>query len=157
MNGNVIYILLLLASGLPCLFDSCVRFVIKCYEDTYAYDLGDGFILYDYSSLSGDKVFSKTRNHEEYLQIPPEIIEYKYDDQYIIVKQNLEGKWPESLYAYYDEQGEDLERNEVFTDGWDCDYYWLIVKPERISYGPIDSLEFYNLLDVYQVPLCFED
>ena len=119
-------------------------------------DLGDGFHICG-SGIYGDKVFSITRNCEEQLHIPPEIIEYAYNKKYIIVKQNLEGKWPQIEYEYFNRHGQLLDPKDVFANGWNCDYYWLIIKPSRLVYGPTDSLEFYKLIDSYQIPLKFDN
>lgn len=153
MNLKLASVFILLASVLSSCRNSCINSLNMLGTD----DLGSGFYYTDGCDILGDKVFSKTRNTEEWLNIPPRIIAYKYDKNYIIAKQNLGGKWPQVEYAFFNSDGQLLESEEVFTNGWDCNYYWLIIKPSKLVYGPIDSLEFYKLIDSYQIPLRFDN
>ena len=94
-------------------------FTVKFSKDFY-YD-------YDLNSIFGN---SKAGD------IPPEIIDFSYDNNFVVVKQK-----PKSKYSGMYNCPEDLN----YKNGIDETYYWLISLKEKKVYGPM-LLEEYNIL-----------
>lgn len=88
-------------------------------------DLGDS---YSYSS-EADHILGNSG------AIPPHILEYKYNKQFIIAKQKLNGMLPDKIY--YDMMSYNYPELEGI-------YYWIVDKKQNIFYGPMDSDEFKN-------------
>jgi hypothetical protein len=76
------------------------------------------------------------------IDIPPEVLSYDYDKQFIIVKQ----KPTKYHYAIYD------DKEYVYPSGRDTIYYWLIIKVDEEVLGPLDFDEFKELRKEYGVP-----
>lgn len=89
-------------------------------------DLGDG---YEYNSECHHII-------SDHFDIPPYIIEYKFDGNYIIVKQKPTHYF-NGIYDYPKEF-----RKEKYSKGLNATYYWIIDKKDNIVYGPLSSLEF---------------
>lgn len=90
--------------------------------DDGAEDLGGGY-SYGYDSSRAI--------HGPKIDVPPEIIDIKYDRRFIVAKQRLNGLRPQR--EYYDSY--DYNYPSLYGD-----YYWIIDKREDIFYGPMDSL-----------------
>lgn len=99
-------------------------------------DLGGGYELFYYEPQS---IWSKK------IKIPPEIIEYKYDSHFIIVKQRLNGKVPEFEFHYH--------YNYPSLYG---DYYWIIDKQGDTFYGPLGKKDFIHKSDSLHVKLSLD-
>ncbi|MBP1630366.1 MAG: hypothetical protein H6Q15_1259 [Bacteroidetes bacterium] len=93
--------------------------------------------------LSGGYNFDKEHKHiTGRIDIPPNVINYKYNDDYIIVKQR-----PTEIHnAIYDKM------NYVYKYGKDNIYYWIIIHKDSIVLGPIDSLEYIKAREKYHIP-----
>ena len=96
--------------------------------------LGDDFMYYP-----GSKHISPERENSP--SIPSFIIDYDFDDAYIIAKQRPEQFAP-------DWNG---WRDVVYPNGYDTTYYWLIVKSDKKVIGPLDSTEFELIRKEYAV------
>ncbi len=75
------------------------------------------------------------------VDIPPTILSYDYDKQFIIVKQKPE-KYPNAVNS---DRG-------IYPLGRDTIYYWLIIKAEEKILGPLDFEKFKELKTKYSVP-----
>lgn len=74
--------------------------------------------------------------------IPPCVIDYKYDNDFIIVKQKP--KVPiEQIYYDYDEV--------YYPLGFDSIYYWIIDKNQGCVIGPLLYQDFYNKCEIYRI------
>ena len=70
-------------------------------------------------------------------QIPPIILEYKYNSEIIIVKKNPT-KYKDIMYDDYD-----------YTLGRDTIYYWIIEKKTNTLVGPVNYDIFLKLVGKY--------
>lgn len=120
------------------LFGACVR---SCYwyffVQTGVEELGGGY-LYTIDSarnIIGPKV-----------AIPPQILNYSYNEDFIIVKQTLNGRKPQ--WEYLDE----CNYNYPSLDGL---YYWIIDKKNDTFYGPLKFQEYIGKRDSLNVELLF--
>ena len=99
--------------------------------DTNSTNLGSGFTYYEeHKDISGK------------IDIPPTIISYDYDDDFIVAKQ----KPKEFNDAIYD------KRDYVYPLGRDTVYYWLIIKESQQVIGALDYDSFQELKKKYNVP-----
>ena len=94
-------------------------------------DLGSGFSYYD----DNKHILGK-------IDIPPTIISYDYDDDFIVAKQ----KPQEFNYAIYN------KRDYIYPLGRDTVYYWLIIKESQQVIGALDYDSFQELKKKYKVP-----
>lgn len=78
------------------------------------------------------------------ITIPPEIVDYKFDNRYIIVMQRLEGRFPQR--EFYDTYKYDYP--SCFGD-----YYWIIDKQANLFYGPIVKDDFNKKLDSLSIKI----
>lgn len=99
---------------------SLVAFVF----DDGAENLGGGY-SYGYDSSRAI--------HGPKIDVPPEIMDIKYDRRFIVAKQRLNGLKPQR--EYYDRY--DYNYPSLYGD-----YYWVIDKLEDTFYGPMDSLRY---------------
>ncbi len=113
--GSLILFLYLMLS-LTCDFDST--------------DLGSNFIYNDEHRHIIGKV-----------DIPPRIISYDYDNQFIIVKQKPD-KYNNVIYD---------KREYVYPLGRDTIYYWIIIKAKEKVIGPLDFDKYKELKKEYHV------
>lgn len=90
--------------------------------------LGNGFI---YDDERKDIIGQK--------DIPPKIISYSYDSQFVIVKQRPE-EYDNAMYPNY-----------TYPMGRDTIYYWLIIKKEKKVIGPLDFNQFQHQRKYYKV------
>jgi hypothetical protein len=87
---------------------------------------------------------SKAIYHEypdKYGQIPPEIISFDYDENFIIAKQKP--KIPLSI----------MYKDYNYNNGYYVFYYWLIVKKEHNVFGPLDENQFSKIKEKYSIDL----
>ena len=79
--------------------------------------------------------------------IPPYVIAYDYDRNYIIVKQRPQYK----EYVIYDRINYPLGKNYT--------YYWIIIKRNKEVIGPLSYEDFIKKKQIYNVPdkLKFKD
>ena len=89
-------------------------------------DLGGGFTYYPEQKMISGK-----------FQIPPIILEYKYNSEIIIVKQHPT-KYKDIMYDDYD-----------YTLGRDTIYYWIIEKKTNTLVGPVNYDIFLKLVGKY--------
>jgi hypothetical protein len=99
--------------------------------DTDSKNLGSGFVYNaEHKDIAGK------------MDIPPTIISYDYDKNFIIAKQ----KPKEFNEAIYDKM------EYVYPLGRDTVYYWLIIKQEQKVFGALDYDSFQKLKREYNVP-----
>ena len=79
--------------------------------------------------------------------IPPVVQNYSYNKDYIIAKQQPRAlKEPASYGAEYE-----------YKLGRDTIYYWIIIKNDSTTIGPLLYDEFRQLLEEYDIELTLED
>jgi hypothetical protein len=120
--------ILKIASGIFSLL--CFFLFFTLMYNTELRNLGNGFV-YD-------------EEHKDIIgkiDIPPTVISYDYDKNFIVAKQ----KPKEFNEAIYDKM------EYVYPLGRDTVYYWLIVKQEQSIFGPLDFVSFQNLKEQYSV------
>ena len=122
------------------LFTSCIFSLlllsVSCSD--YSENLGKGY-TYVCEGKGNNSIFHEYPSKGG--QIPPDVISYDYDKDFIIVKQK-----PQLQQYGYEAEGEYNNRNE---DG--VFYYWLIDKKRYKTIGPMDSLEFVQTRKKYYV------
>lgn len=104
----------------------------------YHKNIGSGYHYYD---EGGELKEIYYKNPDKGGFIPPTVVFYDYNRDFIVAKQ----KPDLPLDAIY---GKDF----VYNRGEDAYYYWLILKKEKVTLGPLDSMEFYKLREEYKVP-----
>lgn len=99
--------------------------------------LGDGYI---YRNEGGTikEIYCESPNGGE---IPATVVEYVYDNKFIIAKQMP--KIPHDLL---------YEKTYVYSNGIDNFYYWLIIKGENVVFGPLSMTELDSIRTKYNVP-----
>ena len=97
---------------------------------------GDGYFYRDEGREAKDIL---SRNTDCF--VPATVVFYDYDRNFIVAKQKPQLP-QEPLY----------EKDFVYDRGEDAYYYWLILKKEKVTLGPLDSVEFYKLREQYKVP-----
>lgn len=109
-----------------------VYFLFSAILDPYTQKLGDGYTYYpDNKDILGSII-----------DIPPYIISFKYNKDFIIAKQK-----PKSYNeAIYDKM------EYIYPLGRDTVYYWLILKHTDLFWGPLSKDEFDSLRIQYNVP-----
>ena len=90
-------------------------------------DLGGGFTYYSEQKMICGKY-----------QIPPTILEYRYNSEIIIVKQHPT-KYKDIMYTDYN-----------YPLGRDTIYYWIIEKKSNTIIGPINYNEFSKEISKYK-------
>lgn len=89
-------------------------------------DLGGGYTYYSEQKMISGR-----------FQIPPTILEYRYNSEIIIVKQHPT-KYKDIMYVDYD-----------YPLGRDTIYYWIIEKKTNSFAGPINYDEFLKEVGKY--------
>ncbi|TWI72210.1 uncharacterized protein DUF3997 [Treponema putidum] len=104
--------------------------------DDGLYELGDDFCYYeDLAAVMNDNI--------DLTDIPPKILSYQYDDNFIVAKQKPR-RYKEFNYTY----NEDYK----YSKGLDSEYYWIIKKKEKKVFGPLEYSQFIRLCDEFYVP-----
>lgn len=100
-------------------------------------DLGSGYEYFEEEQYIAGPYRARFEGDKEYIQnLPPKILDYNYDRNHIIVKQSPKGAridmlaFPECDSLYH------------FDQGYNFDYYWIIVKKEHRICGPYDYEEY---------------
>ena len=104
-------------------------FSLMC--DSNSKNLGNGFVY----SAECKHILGK-------VDIPPNVLSYDYDKNFIVVKQRPK----EFNEAIYDKM------EYVYPLGRDTIYYWLIIKHEQKVFGALDYDTFQKLKKEYKVP-----
>jgi hypothetical protein len=102
--------------------------LLSCNLSDYSENLGEG---YNYIDEGGDikEIFN---NKPKFGRVPATVIEFKYDNNFIVAKQKP--RLPQDpLY----------EKKYKYPYGDDQFYYWLVLKKDGIVLGPF-NLEDYN-------------
>lgn len=122
-------IILLIVFGLICLS------ILFPNEDTC--DLGGGYEYYaDNNAIFGP------------IDIPPFIVNYNYNERYIIAQQDPQGRNPDAIY--YDKM------NYKYPMGTDSVYYWIIDKTNNNYYGPFLYADFLEKCREKKINLTFD-
>ncbi len=79
--------------------------------------------------------------------IPPCVIGYKYDDDFIIAIQKPKTPLEQIYYDFNDVK---------YPLGLDTTYYWIIDKKEGCVNGPLTYTEFCGKCELYGIKLCYE-
>ncbi len=108
-------------------------------------DLG-GHFIYDveHQCISGHQIgilYPCITGHQpERKDVPPLVIDYEYDDVFILVKQKPKIPIDQIYYDF----------NEVtYPCGLDSTYYWIINKRKGTVLGPLLYTDFYNKCMMY--------
>lgn len=99
--------------------------------------LGSGYFYRNEGREVKDILCKKANGGE----IPATVVEYAYDDDFIIAKQKP--KLPQD--PLYDKEYQYTKGNMEF-------YYWLIIKENNLVLGPYDLEEFNNQMRNYKIP-----
>lgn len=99
--------------------------------DTDSKKIGNGFVY----NAEQKHIIGK-------VDIPPTIISYDYNNDFIVAKQKPK-KYNEAIYD---------EMEYVYPLGRDTVYYWLIIKEKQKIVGPLDYDDFLLLKRAYKVP-----
>ncbi len=81
------------------------------------------------------------------VEIPPCVINYNFNKQYIIVQQNPQGHMPDAIYDTMEYK---------YPMGPDSIYYWIIDKTNHNYYGPILYHDFLEKCQEMGVDLVFD-
>lgn len=125
---NILFILIV---SLMChMLDACSDYAIKLGDGYTFVHEGDNFnyIFHEFPAKGGE--------------IPPNVISFDYDKRFIIVKQK-----PMPFQYGYETAEEYANRTDTFAP---C--YWLIIKKEHKTLGPMDYDSFQRLRKQYKVP-----
>ena len=72
----------------------------------------------------------------EHFDIPPYIVEYNFDDAFIVAKQK-----PTHYFNGIYDYPSGFSKEKYYL-GLNALYYWIIDKKKNIAYGPLDSVGF---------------
>lgn len=113
-----------------------ISLIVQSCSSDYSKNLGDGY-FYRFEASDLRDIHSENANDGE---IPADIVSYDFDDDFIIAKQKP--KLPQDpLY----------DKDYKYNRGKNEFYYWLIVKNEKLVFGPLNLDEFKALYDKYKV------
>lgn len=98
-------------------------------------------------SLGSDFYYGSHKHILGDVDIPPRVLEYNLNDEYIIVKQ-LPKKYHDAIYD---------DKEYIYLNGRDKLYYWIIDKKNQDVIGPLDSIEFDKLLVENNILLKFKE
>lgn len=104
-------------------------------EDVH--DLGSGYEYY----AENDAILGP-------IDIPPFIVNYSYDERYIIAQQDPQGRNPDAIY--YDKM------DYKYPMGTDSVYYWIIDKTNNTYYGPFLYSDFLEKCREKKINLTFD-
>lgn len=98
--------------------------------------LGYGYIYYSDNKMisSSDGLFG---------EIPSIIVDYAYDDNFIIAVQKPLENDPNVLLHDFEYK---------YNEGYNTNYYWIIIKKEKKVIGPINKHEFIIEKNEYNIP-----
>ena len=114
----------------------CSLFIQSCISDSIK-NLGNGYFYRDEGENIKDILCQKSNGGE----IPATVLDYIYNDEYIIAKQKP--KYPqEPLYKRKYEYGTN-----------DSLFYWIILKTNDVVLGPLSWQEYLDMRLKYQIPI----
>jgi len=109
--------------------------ILGPYQYSQEVNLGNDFYYYgSHKHILGD------------VDIPPRVLEYNLNDEFIIVKQ-LPKKYHDAIYD---------DKEYIYLNGRDKLYYWIIDKTNQEVIGPLDSLDFEKLIVEKEINLKFK-
>ena len=115
----------------------CSLFIQSCISDSIK-NLGNGYFYRDEGENIKRYSLFKNSNGGE---IPSTVLDYIYNDEYIIAKQKP--KYPqEPLYKRKYEYGTN-----------DSLFYWIILKTNDVVLGPLSWQEYLDMRLKYQIPI----
>lgn len=117
-----------------------VLIIQSCTSDYNKY-LGKGYFYRDEGGEIKDILCERPNGKE----IPATILDYVYNDEYIIAKQKP--KLPQD--PLYKEEYE-------YHYGEESLYFWIIIKKKDIIFGPMNKIEFANKIKKLGINLKFE-
>lgn len=98
-------------------------------------NLGEGYVFDSEAQI----IYSTNTN----ISINPYIVDYKYNQQYIIVKQQL----PKYNNVIYNEV--------IYPNNIDSVFYYVINKQKHLMQGPLDATSFENYIRNMKIELFF--
>lgn len=113
------------------LFIFCLFFLFTMVCEPNNKNLGGGFVYSDEHKHIVGKV-----------DIPPIVMAYDYDNDFIIAKQKPK-EYDEIIYD---------TKEYYYPFGRDTIYYWLIIKNQQKVIGPLSFEDFQHLKIKYKVP-----
>lgn len=121
--------------GYIVLFLFCSLFIQSCISDSIK-NLGSGYFYRDEGENIKDILCQKPHGGE----IPATILNYVYNDEYIIAKQKP--KYPQ----------EALYKKKYKYEANDSLFYWIILKNNDVTLGPLSRQEYLDIRLKYQIP-----
>jgi len=119
---------------LTILFVISIVYIIKLFWDDSNGYLGSG---YTYKSDT-EEIYNEYP--DKFGEIPPTIISFDYNNKFVIAKQKP--RIPiNSIYKDYN-----------YSRGDSATYYWIIIKRQKITLGPLNRNEFEKLKEKYDIP-----
>lgn len=119
---------------LTILFVISIVYIIKLFWDDSNGYLGSG---YTYKSDT-EEIYNEYP--DKFGEIPPTIISFDYNNKFVIAKQKP--RIPiNSIYKDYN-----------YSRGDSATYYWIIIKRQKITLGPLNINEFEKLKEKYDIP-----
>ncbi|MBP8754816.1 MAG: DUF3997 domain-containing protein [Chitinophagales bacterium] len=103
---------------------------------TNAVKLGEGFIYY-----SDNKMISNSKGRIG--EIPSNVEDYNYDNNFIIAVQKPLDNDPNALLYDFEYK---------YEEGFNTNYYWIIIKKEKKIIGPLTITELDSIKNRYNVP-----
>lgn len=123
------------------LFLYCLILIIQGCTSDYSKYLGKGYFYRDEGGEIKDILCERPNGKE----IPATVLDYAYNNKYIIVKQKP--KLPQDpLY----------NRDYEYHNGESALYFWIILKEKDIAFGPMDKTEFIAKTKELGINLKFE-
>lgn len=114
-----------------------IIFIFQNCTSDYSKNLGDGY-FYRFEASDLRDIHCKKANGGE---IPADIVEYNFDNKFIIAKQKP--KLPQDpLY----------DKTYNYPNGENGFYYWLIIKESNTVFGPLSITELDSLKTEYKAP-----
>ncbi len=107
--------------------------LLSCWDEGCE-QLGDGYVYFDEQKFI-----------DGLISIPPTVISYSYDEDYIIATQEYS---PQKI-AYYGSRCSESVYPKDIRNGV---FYWVIIKKEQNIFGPLDEEGFRIIKARYQIP-----
>lgn len=95
--------------------------------------LGDGYVYFDEQKFIAGMI-----------DIPPTVISYSYDEDYIIATQELTHNEPACLLPSFSDS--------VYPKNKSGQFYWVIIKKEQDVFGPLDEEGYRIIKERYHIP-----
>ena len=104
---------------------------------------GNNIIELGYGFHYNEELLAIMSDYLNLPDIPPEVLMYQYDDNFIVAKQKPR-RYKEFNYTY--------NEGYKYSKGLDSEYYWIIKKKEKKVFGPLEYSQFIRLCDEFYVP-----